>query len=290
MTTTTLSSSPVIIIGAGRSGTNLLRDIISAMPDYGTWPCDEINYIWRYGNARQPTDEFLPEMATTAVQSFIRAAFQKIAAQQNAHFIVEKTCANSLRVGFVERVLPEARYVHIIRDGRDVVSSAMKRWTAPLDLPYILRKARYVPRRDLPYYGSRYVRNHIHRLSSGEKQLASWGPRFAGMEEALRTRSLAEVCALQWQRCVQRSEEDLAEIPAERLHRLRYEAFVSDPVRGIADLTDFLGVVLAPDEIKGMTGSISAGSVGKWRRGLADSDQDRVEQLLEPTLRYYGYV
>jgi hypothetical protein len=110
------------------------------------------------------------------------------------------------------------------------------------------------------------------------------------MEQALQTKSLAEVCALQWQRCVQRSEEDFREIPAERLHRLRYEAFVNDPVHGLAQLADFLGVELTPDEINDIVGSVSGGSVGKWRRGLVDSDQERVERLLEPTLHYYGYV
>ena len=42
---------PVVIIGAARSGTNMLRDVLVKLPGVGTWPCDEINYIWRHGNA-----------------------------------------------------------------------------------------------------------------------------------------------------------------------------------------------------------------------------------------------
>ena len=38
--------------------------------------------------------------------------------------MVEKTCANTLRLPFVDKVLPEARYLHIVRDGVDVVASA----------------------------------------------------------------------------------------------------------------------------------------------------------------------
>ena len=48
----------VIIIGAPRSGTNMLRDALTALPDCGTWPCDEINYVWRHGNVGFPSDEF----------------------------------------------------------------------------------------------------------------------------------------------------------------------------------------------------------------------------------------
>ena len=53
--------SPLVIVGAPRTGTNLLRDLLTQLPGYGTWPCDEINYIWRHGNAthpRQPVHRF----------------------------------------------------------------------------------------------------------------------------------------------------------------------------------------------------------------------------------------
>lgn len=40
-----LPFTPVVIIGAGRSGTNALRDALTALPEFETWPCDEINPI-----------------------------------------------------------------------------------------------------------------------------------------------------------------------------------------------------------------------------------------------------
>ncbi len=63
-----------------------------------------------------------------------------MARRDDADVVVEKTCANSLRVPFVDRVVPEARYVFIRRDGLDAVGSAMARWKAPLDIPYLARK------------------------------------------------------------------------------------------------------------------------------------------------------
>ena len=47
-----LANPPVIIIGAGRSGTNMLRDLLAQLPQFSTWPCDEINYIWRHSAKR----------------------------------------------------------------------------------------------------------------------------------------------------------------------------------------------------------------------------------------------
>ena len=65
--------------------------------------------------------------------------------------MVEKTCANSLRISFVNEVVPEAKYIFIYRDGIDSTGSAKLRWTAELDIHYILKKVRFVPMMDLPY-------------------------------------------------------------------------------------------------------------------------------------------
>ena len=105
----TMQYQPVIIIGAPRSGTNMLRDVLTSLPGVATWPCDEINYIWRHGNVRYPSDELRPDMARTAVRKYIRKQFDWVAGKYQAHTGVEKTCANSLRVGFVDRVVPDAK-------------------------------------------------------------------------------------------------------------------------------------------------------------------------------------
>ena len=139
----------VVIIGAPRSGTNVLRDFLCSAPGFATWPCDEINSTWRYGNARHSTDALTPDMATSQIRQYIRGRFHWVARRYDANVVVEKTCANSLRVPFVERVLEQPKYLFIYRDGVDVVQSAMRRWRAPLDFPYTLRKARFVPIKDL---------------------------------------------------------------------------------------------------------------------------------------------
>ena len=144
--------TPLIIIGAARSGTNILRDVLTRLPEVGTWPCDEINTIWRHGNARLLTDEFKPENARKDVCSFIRQAFDNRARRDNLAIVVEKTCANSLRLAFVDQIFPDARYIYLVRDGRDVAASALKRWQASLDLSYVVSKARFVPPVDIPYY------------------------------------------------------------------------------------------------------------------------------------------
>ena len=181
----------VIIVGAGRSGTNMLRDLMVQLDPLVTWPCDEINYIWRHGNRAFPTDEFTREMADPSTAKFIRNKFRALSTRNPGKIVVEKTCANSLRCGFVHQIFPQARFVHIIRDGRDVAASAALRWNAKLDIGYILKKARFVPWSDLPYYASRYLGARLYKLTSGKSRLSTWGPKFTGMEGAFTDNELA---------------------------------------------------------------------------------------------------
>lgn len=283
--------NPTIIIGAGRSGTNMLRDVISALPGFATWPCDEINYIWRHGNREEKTDEFSEKMARPEVCDFIQDRFTAIAKKLSADYVVEKTCANSLRVEFVDRVLPEAKYLFIIRDGRDVVASAFKRWKAPLEPVYLIKKARFVPASDFSYYASRYFMNRLRKIFSTDMRLASWGPRFEGMEEALRKYRLKQVAALQWQRCVENSERAFQGIPEDRVCRLKYEELVRRPAQEFKRILEFLEVDPAGVDLHQMTSGVSSKNVGKWRNELSEEElQKDLLPLIGKTLDRYGYT
>ena len=279
---------PVVIIGAPRSGTNMLRDALDRFPQIVTWPCDEINYIWRHGNIRYPSDEFVPDMATTPVARYIRAQFSILSRRNDVPVVLEKTCANSLRVGFVDRVLPNARYIFIHRNGLDAVASAMKRWTADLDPGYIYRKARYVPPADLPYYASRYLWNRVYRWFSGTERLAFWGPQLSGMQELMERPSLVEVCGLQWQRCVNSAAEAFETMPESKVLDVSYEKFVVSPVEEMRRVVEFLGLEKDESLIQEIGRGISPASVGNWRNDLAEDDVLRLKALIGATLDRYG--
>ena len=275
---------PIIIIGAARSGTNMLRDLLVRLPGVATWGCDEINYVWRHGNAGHPNDEFGPELATSRVQWFIRGAFDREARRAGCRWLIEKTCANSLRVSFVDRVIPDAKYIFLTRDGRDVVASARKRWTAPLDVRYVAKKARYVPKTDLPYYAARYFGNRMYRLVSGSKRLAFWGPQFAGIQNMLPTHSLEQVCASQWARSVARSIEAFDAMQPERVHSIRYERFVTLPREELERLIAFLGMDVQSTLLDEAVSGVKTQSVGVWRRELPPDVIADIEPILHDQL------
>lgn len=284
-----MNANKVIIIGAPRSGTNMLRDMLVRLPGVGTWPCDEINYIWRHGNLRYPSDEFTPEMVTPEVQKYIRRQFEKISHKNDLDVVIEKTCANSLRVGYVDRLLPDAKYIFIVRDGLDAVGSALHRWTASMDIPYLMRKARYVPPSDLSYYALRYMKHRMYRMFSKEKRLAMWGPAMDDIDELLMQYSLPEVCALQWQACVDKAETSFSNIKPDRIICIRYEDFVLEPFIEYEKIARFIGKNV-PDEVETyLKGNISSASINKGRSYLTASGVSALRPLIADTMERYGY-
>jgi len=284
-----LEFQPVIIIGAPRSGTNMLRDMLVELSGVGTWPCDEINYIWRHGNVCHSSDQFTQEMATPKEQEYIRSQFGKLVYTKNLDTVIEKTCANSLRVSFVDKILPEAKYIFIVRDGMDVVGSALQRWTASLDINYVLQKARYVPPMDLPYYMLRYMAHRMYRLISRDNRLALWGPVMDNTDELLKRYNLTEVCALQWKACVNQAEHNLTRLAPEKVITIKYEEFVRDPVTEFSRLADFLNKDV-PDTVNDyLRSNIKLDSIGKGRKILGEAGVKKLHPLIASTMDRYNY-
>ena len=281
---------PLIIIGAPRSGTNMLRDVLTSLPGVATWPCDEINYIWRHGNVRYPSDAFSPEMARPKVQQYIRSQFDWVARKYQAHTVVEKTCANSLRVNFVDRIVPEANYIFMRRDGLDVVESAIKRWKAKLDIIYLARKARFVPLNDMPFYASLFLQNQIHRLLSNEKRLAVWGPKLDTMQELLKKHPLDEMCALQWKCCLDQAARAFAQMQPERWIEVAYEDFVCRPEVELGRIVDFLSLDVEAKVLQQAVCDVQAGNIGKGRAFMSRDELDRLLSIVGDTMNRYGYV
>jgi hypothetical protein len=288
----TLPFTPVVIIGAGRSGTNALRNSLTQVPGFKTWPCDEINPIWRHGNLDWPNDEIPPERATLSVRRAIRKAFWRLWRQQGTpDFVVEKTCANALRVPFVDAVLPEARYIHIVRNGFDIVASARKRWRGELEmpgLPYYLAKARYAPLPDLPHYAFSAIKNRLAMLLGRQEHFDSWGPRFSGLD-TLSNAPLDEIVARQWAACVSLSDRAFAEISDEQVFQMRYEDFTCDPQNSLAQITQWLETPCDDDTLKAAVASVRTSSVGKGQ-AAAGALPNIIKSVLEPPMRAHGYL
>ncbi len=278
---------PIILIGAARSGTKLVRDIIASHPEVGKVPYD-VNYIWRLGNERLTHDELTPDLLTPMNKFHIR---RQVEAFGNGKIcLIEKTVSNCLRVPFVSTIFPEAKYIHLVRNGEDAIESAYRQWIAPTDWKYILKKAESFPLLKAPGYAFGYAKRILGRLLLRDRRkLGTWGPRYRGIDEDVITKDLIEVCSIQWARSVEKAIESLSEIPSERVHHLNYESFVTDPQHHLQKIARFCGIDPEPYCDKQLLQQISQGNIGRGRKSLSADQYSIVQHYVTQTMCLPGY-
>lgn len=280
----------VVVLGAARSGTSMLRDLIAAHPQIAAIPFD-VNHIWRIGNDRRPNDAFAPGTATPAVARRIRDRLTGIA-RRNAgaswpqvRFVVEKTVGNALRPDFVETVLPDALYVRITRDPRRVIASTIDAWKAPPDTGHLRRKLRLFGPADLGYMGW-YALNALSGRFGHKRGLHMWGARYPGIRTDLETESLETVCARQWLSSVRTIDRFFADLPPERGISVNYEALVGGP-EALRRIWSFLGV--DDDALAARVFSERVRASGNRQSALPEAIEGDTRRAVEALIAEYGY-
>lgn len=250
----TQPTNVVFVIGAGRSGTTVLADLIGLHSECVKVP--EKRYLWSYGAYWRSHDLRGPEDATSRISAYIRNNLMSRVNALKCRYLVEKTPSNCFRVGFLAQIFPKAKYIHIIRDGRDVAISSMRAFYGEKSLlmqnkvrinnnrSFAQRLAQFSQRfpqfldrfveRDIPLSGwPSYIINNILKVwqifTSNKPPL--WGARFPGMEAARKAYLPIELAGMQWVESVSSAKLGLKKfVKPNQVLEVRYESLVSDPL------------------------------------------------------------
>ena len=276
---------PVFIIGAARSGTTMLGELLSRHPDVAYWL--EPKYIWRYGNPLASDDVRSAGEADSKTKRYIRNRFARFLKKRDKARFVEKTPSNVFRIAFINAVFPDALFVYLIRDGRDVVLSAEKKWTTRPDKTALWRRLTSfeIPLRDFPFYFMSFLRDVPGRIFFPSKGFI-WGPQFPGIESYRASNDVLTTCAKQWIESVEYSINDIKQIDQKRVFKLRYEDLLNKPEEMLAAILSFadLNGDALTDMLKGF----------KLRPAKEQSREDleRIEKInimIEDKRRELGY-
>lgn len=121
----------IFIGGMSRSGANLLGNILDSHPEIACGPdtgvIDEIAFLYlslisgyRSGRIAHYTNE---EEIRSAIATMIRGIYAPYAAKKGNKIVVDRTANNIWSFALLAELLPEAKFIHLIRDGRDVACS-----------------------------------------------------------------------------------------------------------------------------------------------------------------------
>jgi hypothetical protein len=277
---------PIVLVGSPRSGTTLLSDLLQVHPVVAY--LEEPRLVWRFGNDAK-SDALRPEDARPDVCRHIREHFAKFVAEQGRERLLEKTPSNSLRLGFVDRVLPECRIVHIMRHGVQSVLSIRKFWEKYAGARIegrIRRRWKEIDWRRAPFYAKEALRVLLPRKFAHLAGQAVWGPRIPGIDGLLRDLDLLEVCCLQWRMCVEAACAYGRALPDNRYMECRLEDMSPDLLREVLEFAELEDVPAIWERFEQRFDPSQPGS----RVAAADSeDIDRILAWTEPTLKWLGY-
>jgi LPS sulfotransferase NodH len=268
---------PFFIVGNPRSGTTLLRFILSShsriyIPEEtGFVPhlahlakrplnrpqvqelveqIGQMNREWR-GIVADYEAFFQSLPSPTTLHDALDALYHVRIAPQGAVRWGDKGPSYVRWIPQLEQIFPESLYIHLVRDGRDCTLSSLKKWSA-----------------DNWHYDTYYL---------------------------MRT----------WQRNVEAGQQAARQLGPQRFLEVRYEALVGDPAATTRQICDFLGETFEPamldhtplaKQLIAPTGHfeverpVTQASVENWRKRMSEFDQKLAVRLCGSTLRSLGYA
>lgn len=250
------------LIGVARSGTSILGELIAHHPD--VFYIFEASKVWELAGHGEHNSHRLTEAhATPEVAAQIRTWFEQYGISKR--ILVEKCPRNTLRIPYVRAIFPEAKIIHIVRDGRDVACSMV------------------------PGCGG----DHWSHLRP-----PSWQRFFLNHRGVVR-------CALTWLEAINIALDDLARTDhlQVRYEDLVYSPRdVAREVLSYLELDDHPAVASFCEKIQNDTkGSYHAAvqgiwyrddhsvRVGRYRENMTPEELRVINGMLEPTLQSLGY-
>lgn len=254
--------APVFVLGAPRSGTTFLGSCIGALP--------EVSYHFEprvtKAAAREVYEGGWSEERAARVFRLSYGLLQ-VAALEGGRRFVEKNPENCFVVDFLARTFPDARFLQIVRDGRDVaVSHAEKPWLSAASTG--------------------------QRRGRGGQAWGPWARWWVEPERADEFTSGSDLTrtAWSWRRFTEAARDHLARLPADRVLTVRYEDVVRHPEDAAGTLGRFLGHEEPPASLRAALGQADPRSIGRWRTALDAQGLADVQAEAGPLLRELGYT
>lgn len=241
----------VFVLGSPRSGTTFLAGAIGSVP--GFVDLGEV----------APVKASVPELAALEPHEAARRLQRILAVARRVGLVgsvraVEQTPELAHLVNVLPLAYPDARIVHIVRDGRDVVSSLLEK-------PWLRPQQTEADDAGIAY--GAYARFWVEPERRREFEQASDARR----------------AAWAWRRYVTAARSGTSTV-----HELRYEELAARPGEVAEKLAAHLD---APaEQLAAALGRAHAASVGRYRRDLDQEQLADVEAEAGALLRELGYV
>jgi hypothetical protein len=205
-----------------------------------------------YASCGMPLRYWPGHYPNEAMQEGLRTRFMKIQTGAKAQIFLSKRTANNRRITQLQSIFPNAQYIHLIRDGREVAHS-------------------------------------LSRVEWWNNHTVWWDGRTAlQMERAGEDR--LTICAKNWAYEMRELRKQLATINNERILELRFENLLSNPIDILKSILNFLGLTMTTDFCDAVDSLELSHRLPAWTDRWTTADLACVLQEQQLILRELGYI
>jgi hypothetical protein len=196
-----------------------------------------------------PEADYLPDSAT---RDCLSNRFEKIRVRSRADVLVSKRTANNRRVPTLRAIFPNAKYVHLIRDGRDVAHS-------------------------------------LSQVEWWDDHVLWWDGRTAKDAEASGCDRLL-LCASNWVHEIAALTSGMANLPEGQVLEIRYEDLLDDPEGQLTTILNFLGIPVTETYLTLVRSLQLSHRPPAWSNVWSHKQLTSVLEVEQTTLRQLGYI
>jgi len=247
---------PVFIVSPPRSGSSLLFETLAQGRNVCTIGGESHGIIEGntafgmlgaaargYESNRLEALDASSEIIAALRERFRRRAFDRNGQKRSGRIrLLEKTPKNALRIPFFAKVFPDALFIYLYRDPRQVLASMMEAWESGGFRSYP----------QLPDWTG---------LPWSMTLIPGW--------RELIGKPLPEIVAVQWQTITNVLLDDLAAMPSERWSAVRYDRLIANPdeeIRRLCAAVDFDWDHTLDSKLPLASHTVSVPDHEKWRR------------------------
>jgi omega-hydroxy-beta-dihydromenaquinone-9 sulfotransferase len=286
-------TKPIIIVGTGRCGSTLFHRLLAKHPQVmwlsqvchkypgkPEWnrmavtamdnpllrrllgeklrPAENYRFWDHYAfGFSEPCRDLVRSDVSARVKKQVRAAFEPMLTTRRNRLLLKITGWS--RIGFLNEIFEDAKFIHMLRDGRAVASSLLhvSFWRG--------------------WYGPQGWRAG---LLSPEDQ-ATWESY---------DRSFTALAGIEWQIQMRAMEAARQALNPNLFLEVKYETFCDEPVESFRQVLDFAELPWSADFERDIRRAAIKSTSNRWRDDLAPGQQAILDDLLREDLRRYGYL
>jgi Sulfotransferase family len=294
----------VFLIGSPRSGTTILENILNCHKNIVEFY--EPYYLWEKYFSCKENDIWQKKHLNNKMAREIKKEFKLYRKKAGKPVVLDKSPTHSFNIEIINKIFPEAKWIHILRDGRDATLSIKKEWDKRRKIiqqknPFKLLKIAIDMLKRQSFWRYRLMAVFYELTSNSSinpllyfnkarwKGKVGWGPRFLDWENYLRDHTTFEFNAMQWVKSVEAVKNSWSLLNGKNKIEIRYEDLIIQPEKSLTNILNILECEASSSFFNSIP-NLKKANFNKWTTEFSEEEKNTLKPILSPLLDELNYI